>query len=1748
MLKAGKTKLAVISLIILAVIATSVFAVGVFAATHTSTVDITPHIVPNASSVAFNADVKWTSGDSIHEFRVYEPLEFSSLVCDNDPDSEWYDPFYAYTTIESIEYRYCQWNARTGNELKSENPQKNFTFSLNTAKTESCRDLFVETRDDQGIYVFHNPQVCVDTSAPETTKSFIGPYKIDPQTGVEWIDGITLVNLTAIDPEPHPAGVVETWYRNKWFEEFAQEHKLSLGPEEPCLDVNVCKNLAEYADHIEFELYSGPFPKEGESCHVLWYYSIDGVGNVENVETNCFFVDKTPPIVEKVVGSPKVEELDLELGGNGKAAWTLSESSVGDMSTKLMIPKSPTVDDFAGVDSFFDVFIQLDAITDIGFDRKVSDVGNKAWIPMVVLGIDADGDGTYEAQPLEWEASGFNPDLLGDDSFIQCEHPTGQIMSKDVNFVTEDAYNDFKCYTPNSGGNGWTAYEPLSYYKSNDVGRVETDDDVTMIKVMLNIPAADGEVVYIDNVILNSVVVIDEIDGLTWVNSSTDITFTCEDQLPHPSGDEELCFKVSYDEPQYPTYITEQYCGDDLEEGYCCVPIDASVNNQFTFNFNEGEDSFHDLEYFCRDAVEKKSETFLQYYKVDDTPPTISKRMIGNDHLGYRDDTLNELACPPNPDENDECYVADDGQNGVRIDVIDPDPTGMGCNVDEVTCTYELWWEDNPTGGPLHSGSFGEEGVDIIFTEDSTHTLKIWCEDALGNEVYDEEVFLVDSTDPETTKTYGPEGTYYIDGDIKYIDTATLITLTAKDNKVGPKDIYYKITGSVGNVPCESIEICNEYPTGNSHEDQDWNVYQNPFNGMEESCHIIEYWSEDLLGNKEDIKRQCMFVDKKAPDIDKSYIGSQSPAQIDSNTPYPHYINSQTEVEVTATDPLPHPSGVGKVEYRVTLLGTNHACLEDVVCQGETGTGNWNTYSNPFIIPDDSCHLIEIKATDNVGKSSTHQQCVFVDNKAPEIEIEVIGPQFEDYIDGITVIEVTATDQEPHPVDDVQCEWRYILDGDKPTEWYNTFPISFPEETKHDLQIKCWDALGNGLDDQYWDYETFYVDKTPPKTVKRYSGPQYSDGLVNYEESFSVDIEGSDYNLEVTVEDDGDWMVWTFDFPVEQFTGDGNLNLGLIIATDGEGNGPSYQIHNNDGADSGHGWGTWLYSPWGPTIGDGWNGWHSGDTNTPVTSLSWVEATGDRKGEGTDGILQVKILKSELGNNFHWAASPTVGSGFYAPVYDVTMQIPTAFGWATPIVDMTVPNYIYAGSEYPKWITSDTLIHLTPVDEGIHKSGIKATYWRNTLVNDENCWDQEICQSAEGSEEWNPYEEPFRKGEESCHLIEYYSVDNVDKTEDVKKQCVFVDNTPPEPYKTVDEPATEWHPVDVETDPFDPDATHFYPWIVDKCWSEDPEEMIECWKVTLDTPITLDCIDPEPHPVDNEITCFNVELDGEDATREYCRNVGGIMEDNGYCCGMNAPYEFHFREESEHNLKYYCEDALGNSNEDDVDEEKFKVLGKMFKIRINDKWNLISVPFVLLNDDPAEVFEDVESLQTVWSYDGETGKWSVYREGENHTNNLEHIEPGLGYWVLADCPGEGPRDDRCERLVVGGSLYSPGPVTPSSRTLVEGWNLIGYYGTEGRHRYGGPDPMMPYMRESKEAYCALYSLRNLDGGLLKPTNWNALVGYWEPDNPRQWEEYGLCGELDPGAGYWIAMDAEDTYNRETVCDQSMLQDLYCSIF
>ena len=362
----------------------------------------------------------------------------------------------------------------------------------------------------------------------------------------------------------------------------------------------------------------------------------------------------------------------------------------------------------------------------------------------------------------------------------------------------------------------------------------------------------------------------------------------------------------------------------------------------------------------------------------------------------------------------------------------------------------------------------------------------------------------------------------------------------------------------------------------------------------------------------------------------------------------------------------------------------------------------------------------------------------------------------------------------------------------------------------------------------------------------------------------------------------------------------------------------------------------------------------------------------------------------------------------------------------------------------------------------------------------------------------------------------------------MNKQCVFVDNSPPKPIKEVGEPKDLWTPGEND-DPlsvFFPEANEF-------CWI-DPEnpDFLECWEVTLDTPISLTCLDEQPHPVDNEKVHFNVNLDGEDATEVYCTEYGGSYNTtSGFCVLNKTIKDFVFLESSEHELEFFCEDALGNRGPTDI--EKFKVDGNDFRIEINKKWNLISTPFVLLNENISEIFEPIKGeIESVWTRDPlgklcETSEeldwWCVFNPNNGPNNLLKTMQPGWGYWVLAN---------NDTMLVIGGSLLAPGR-TPPSRDLIPGWNLIGYYGTDHKNGskidiFDGPDG------EGIDSYCALFSLTSGEIGLAK---WNALFGYWEKNTP-QFRGYNVFQNLDPGAGYWVSMkdnQVQYIYSPSTVC-------------
>jgi len=1340
---------ATFSVLIVFALLSVMYVVPAFANTHTSIVNVTPHIVPNASSVMFIADVQWTGGpDPIHEFRVYQPLEFSDLNC--YPATDWYNPQYGYTTINGTEYYYCQWNAKTGYRLNATNPTKDFNFSLNTARTESCRDLFIETRDDHGFYAFHNPQVCVDTSGPNTTKSFVGPNKTI--NGVEWIDGVTTVVLTAVDPEPHPSGVDKTWYRIDLDEsESACWHEyrdglVGLGAiqVDPCQPARIeypraCAESAqdycteemqltkgtddwyscveEYANTecqmTGWKLYNGtPIGGIEESCRVMSFFSVDNVGNVEAPKANCFFVDKTPPVIRKDVGSPNVPVKD-------------------------------------------------------GFDY--------------------------------------------------------------------------------------------------------------------------------------------------WVNQSTPITMYCEDTGPHPSNDVTIFWNYTVD-------------GSSLVSG-------SYKGESKTIYFPE--DSVHRLEFWCKDAVQKESIHDIETFKVDSVPPTITKTVIGP-QVGD---------CPPNDDE-DTCYIKDTtGGDGtiIHVEAMDPDPTGHGCNVNQVVCEWGYYLDG------VWQGMIGDDiapPFNVTFPEDSNHTLKIKCWDALKNKVTDIETFKVDSIPPVTTKTYGTP-TIVVD-DFRWITSATPIYLNAVDAKVGVDDVFYRVTlMNVSDGSC--VEACQYVGSGAWNEIE---ANHTTFTIPQQSCHLIEFYSNDRLNNTETTKRQCVFVDNTEPVASAGHpVGPHIECNATEGCNFwvrDHVTN--VTLSCRNADGESHPAPLDKLQWRIGVDGV----------WGSWNEGNANS-DVKFAFNEDSVHTVQYTCNDTVGNEDDIKTKTYrVDSTPPVINKTIIGPVVmkgnDTYVrDHVTNISVTAVDPDPTgkgcAVDKVVCRYGIQIDdgGWSYGSWASApFQVTFNEDSTHILHVRCQDALNNTAETSW----TFKVDSTPPETTKKYSKPCYPS--------------------------DGDWC----------------------------------------------------------------------------------------------------------------------------------------------------------GHDAPEWISGTSNITLSASDPSVSgcKVGLDQIWYRVTLVNDQYCKNNTACMGAAGSGGWIDTIVPeetktFTINEDSCHLIEYYSVDLLGNKEATKRQCVYVDNQGPLVNKTIADPKEKWAG----------DNT-FYPNLTTRCWGTG-QDAIECWKVTMGTPISILCNDPQPHPVDHNKMCFKLQLDGDNMTDKYCENYQGQMNEEGWCCVERGIENFQFLEESQHNLAVQCTDALGNKGP--VDDEKFKVEGCPFEICLNKKWNLISVPFVLFNDDPNVVFQNASSsIDSVWTYDN--GAWKVWKPGVGGT--LDSIQPGWGYWVLA-------KENKC--FEIAGSLLSP-ITTPPSRVLDKGWNLIGYYGNTKMSLDGEtfdglfrPNCDIP----DKPVYCALNSLIDTQQGFPR---WSALYNYFNNGGDNAgWVGLDACcriglfgsawcpnGEdkgMEAGKGYWIEMDVVDGYSPSTNC-------------
>ncbi len=105
-------------------------------------------------------------------------------------------------------------------------------------------------------------------------------------------------------------------------------------------------------------------------------------------------------------------------------------------------------------------------------------------------------------------------------------------------------------------------------------------------------------------------------------------------------------------------------------------------------------------------------------------------------------------------------------------------------------------------------------------------------------------------------------------------------------------------------------------------------------------------------------------------------------------------------------------------------------------------------------------------------------------------------------------------------------------------------------------------------------------------------------------------------------------------------------------------------------------------------------------------------------------------------------------------------------------------------------------------------------------------------------------------------------------------------------------------------------------------------------------------------------------------------------------------------------------------------------------IILYEGWNFVSLPLAPTDTTITSVLEAVSSnVRIVWAYDSATRKWLEWAPGmQPGIGVISTMEAGRGYWIYAsaDCV-----------LTITGAAPTP------SVTLSQGWNLVGYTGTNG---------------------------------------------------------------------------------------------------
>ncbi len=305
-----------------------------------------------------------------------------------------------------------------------------------------------------------------------------------------------------------------------------------------------------------------------------------------------------------------------------------------------------------------------------------------------------------------------------------------------------------------------------------------------------------------------------------------------------------------------------------------------------------------------------------------------------------------------------------------------------------------------------------------------------------------------------------------------------------------------------------------------------------------ERAHYLEWFSEGLGGNLENVTATVLIVDDTPPDLSVS-IGSPSYVSTEN------WIASSTPIDIEAADGGVMPVGLDSIEYRVWFGSWS----------------SWSVYSSPLTLSAEGMHFLDYRASDLLGNMAVSNTSLIVDNTPPTTSIFVGNPIHqadELYVTSTSEISLSSVDGGGVPVGLESMEYR--IDGAAWFPYLSHFNLE-GEEGQRIIEYRSRDFIGNL--EVVKTLEVF-LDNAPPTTVISIGDPKYLGGGNFVTSSTPLTLQAADDDVGSNSTSfriwDGSWTPWATYQTSVHLTGQDNPRHIEYRSTDLLGN--QEQIHN----------------------------------------------------------------------------------------------------------------------------------------------------------------------------------------------------------------------------------------------------------------------------------------------------------------------------------------------------------------------------------------------------------------------------------------------------------------------------------------------------------------------------------------------------------------------------------------------------------